>query len=105
MFPSLGARRDCSLSLARYMLLHHFKMDARIMETVCDLLRTATSFALLFSIAVFGIAPCQAEDLQEIVRRATAAIQSDWDADPNYAYIERDEVQKNDKTTSKPRSS
>jgi hypothetical protein len=44
---------------------------------------------------------CYAADLDEIVRRATATLQSDWAADPDYAYVERDEVRKNDKVTSK----
>lgn len=34
-------------------------------------------------------------DLQEIVQRGTAMIQSDWAADPDYAYIERDATLKN----------
>lgn len=50
--------------------------------------------------------PCQAwqsanEPLQEIVRRATATLRSDWAADPDYAYVEKDEVQKNGRMTSK----
>src|ERR1700689_2596142 len=45
--------------------------------------------------------PCRAADLEEIVRRATATLQSDWSADADYAYIERDEVQKNGTVTSK----
>ena len=40
-------------------------------------------------------------DLQEIIRRGTDAINADWAADPDYAYIERDETQKNGKVTSK----
>jgi len=44
---------------------------------------------------------CQAADLPEIIRRGTAAIQSDWTADAEYAYVERDEVQKDEKQTSK----
>lgn len=44
---------------------------------------------------------CHAADLQEIVERATAMIQSDWAADPDYAYVERDETVKSGKTTSK----
>jgi hypothetical protein len=45
--------------------------------------------------------PCGAADLQEIVSRVTATLQSDWAADPDYAYVERDEVQKNETVTSK----
>ena len=44
---------------------------------------------------------CRAADLEEIVRRATATLQSDWAADADYAYIERDEVQKNGTVTSR----
>ncbi len=42
-----------------------------------------------------------AADLQEIVRRGTAEIDADWAADSDYSYVERDEVQKDGKTTSK----
>jgi len=45
--------------------------------------------------------PCRAADLQEIVQRGTAMIQSDWAADPDYAYIEKDETQKGENLTSK----
>jgi len=51
----------------------------------------------------FGIAriPCRAAEVSEIVQRATAALNSDWASDPLYACIERDEVQKGEKVTSK----
>lgn len=42
-----------------------------------------------------------AADIEEIVRRGNATLQSDWAADQDYAYVERDEVLKNEKTTSK----
>jgi hypothetical protein len=45
--------------------------------------------------------PLFAADLQEIVQRGTATIQSDWAADPDYAYVERDETLKNGKMTSR----
>jgi hypothetical protein len=50
-----------------------------------------------------GIAgdPCRAADLSEIVQRATSALNSDWASDPLYACVEKDEVQKGEKTTSK----
>ena len=48
-----------------------------------------------------GRAHAAEADLQEIVRRGTAAIDADWAADPDYAYVERDETQKNGKLTSK----
>jgi hypothetical protein len=54
-------------------------------------------FGLLFCCA--GI--CCAADLREIVERATAAIHSDWAADPKYACVEKDETRKGDKATSK----
>ena len=57
------------------------------------------TFLLFYGISQ-GI-PCPAADLQEIVRRGTATLQSDWAADPDYAYVERDEVQKNENTTVK----
>ena len=40
-------------------------------------------------------------DFGEIVQRATAALKSDWASDPLYACVERDEVQKGEKVTSK----
>jgi hypothetical protein len=59
---------------------------------------------LLGSAASQGI-PCHAADvtadIKEIVRRGTATLQSDWAADPDYAYVERDEVLKNEKMTIK----
>ncbi len=42
-----------------------------------------------------------AADIEEIVRRGNATLQSDWAADQDYAYVERDEVLKNEKMTSK----
>ena len=50
---------------------------------------------------VSGILTVRAADLDDIVRRATAALKSDWAADPLYSYVEKDEVQKGDKVTSK----
>jgi hypothetical protein len=51
----------------------------------------------------FGIGrnACRAAELGEIVQRATAALNSDWASDPLYACVERDEVQKGEKVTSK----
>ena len=51
----------------------------------------------------FGIGrnPCRAAELGDIVQRATVALNADWASDPLYASIERDEVQKGDKQTSK----
>jgi hypothetical protein len=51
----------------------------------------------------FGTAhnPCRAAEVSEIVRRATAALNSDWASDPLYACVERDEVQKGERLTSK----
>lgn len=43
----------------------------------------------------------RAADLKEIVERGTAMIQSDWAADPDYAYVERDETVKGGKTTAR----
>jgi hypothetical protein len=44
--------------------------------------------------------PCHAADVEEIIRRGTATLQSDWAADPDYAYVERDQLQKHEKVTS-----
>jgi hypothetical protein len=48
-----------------------------------------------------GRVPASEADVQEIVRGGTAAIRSDWAADPDYAFVERDETEKNGKLTSK----
>ncbi len=48
-----------------------------------------------------GRARASEVDVQEIVRGGTAAIRSDWAADPDFAFVERDETQKNGKLTSK----
>src|ERR1700734_1762427 len=44
--------------------------------------------------------PCHAADVEEIIRRGSATLQSDWAADPYYAYVERDQLQKHEKVTS-----
>ncbi len=44
---------------------------------------------------------CRAADVNEIIQRATAALKSDWAADPWYACVEKDEVRKGEKVTSK----
>jgi hypothetical protein len=61
----------------------------------------STWLCLVFSCAGLLTPLCQAADLQEIVRRGTATLQSDWAADSDYAYVEKDEVQKHGKMTSK----
>jgi hypothetical protein len=50
---------------------------------------------------LFSGVACHGADLQEIIRGGTATIQSDWAADPDYAYVETDEGQENGKPTSK----
>lgn len=45
--------------------------------------------------------PLRAADLDEIVSRAAAVVKSDFAADADYAYIEKDEVLKNGRMTSK----
>jgi hypothetical protein len=62
--------------------------------------------AAFFACVFLPTLPCEAGQLvndpvQEIVRRANATLQSDWAADPNYAYVEREEIQKNGEVTSK----
>jgi hypothetical protein len=42
-----------------------------------------------------------AADVDEIVRRATAGLASDWAADPTYSSVERDETQNGKEVTSK----
>lgn len=49
----------------------------------------------------FGTLSCSAADLEEIIRRGSATLKSDWAADQNYAYVEKDEVQKHEKVTSR----
>jgi hypothetical protein len=50
---------------------------------------------------IFLTLPCCGADLEEIVSRGTATLKSDWAADADYAYVEKDEVEKGGKTTSK----
>src|ERR1700691_5735272 len=50
---------------------------------------------------IFLTLPCRGADLDEIVGRGTATLKSDWAADADYAYVEKDVVQKGDKTTSR----
>ena len=57
--------------------------------------------SLLLLAAVLQAPFSQAADLEEIVRRGAAVIHSDWAADPDYAYIERDEVRKSQGVSSK----
>lgn len=57
--------------------------------------------AKLVSALLLVCASVRGADLQEIVQRGTATIQSDWAADPDYAYVERDETVKSGRTTSK----
>jgi len=57
--------------------------------------------AVWFGFVCFGALSCSAADLQEIISRGSATLKSDWAADQNYAYVERDEVQKHEKVTSK----
>ncbi len=65
-------------------------------------MRSIANTAAFFFCAVASLIPrSQAADLQEIVRRGTAAIRSDWAADPDYAFVEKDETQKNGEWTSK----
>jgi hypothetical protein len=61
----------------------------------------AVWFCLAFGCAGAGTPLCRAADLQEIVARASETLKSDWAADADYAYVEKSEVQKNDKVTSK----
>src|ERR1700704_2712587 len=43
-------------------------------------------FTFLIICAAGFRVPCHGADLQEIIRRGTAAIKTDWAADPDYAY-------------------
>lgn len=58
-------------------------------------------FTIILSCSGIAPSPCLALDISEIVQRATAALNADWAADPLYAYLEKDEIQKGDKLTSK----
>ena len=53
------------------------------------------------SCSAFSWHLCRAEDANQIVERATAALKSDWAADSSYASIERDEALKHGRVTSK----
>jgi len=64
-------------------------------------MRQRTYWAFAAGFLFMGAVSSRAADPNEIVQRATAAFRSDWEADPSYACIEKDEVQKGDKLTSK----
>jgi hypothetical protein len=57
----------------------------------------ALSFCLVLGCA--GL--LEAADLEEIVSRGTATLKSDWAADADYAYVEKDELEKGGKITGK----
>jgi hypothetical protein len=59
--------------------------------------RTFVAPLLLIVSPGFGQTP----PVETIVKRAAAALQSDWAADPKYACVEKDETVKGGKTTSK----
>jgi len=63
--------------------------------------RMATWCCLALCCMSFRAPLSRGADLQEIVRQANATLQADWAADADYAYVERSEVQKNEKVTSK----
>jgi hypothetical protein len=50
---------------------------------------------------IFLTLPCCGADLAEIVSRGTATLKADWAADADYAFVEKDEVEKGGKRTSK----
>jgi hypothetical protein len=56
--------------------------------------RTVLWFGLVFC-AGLVTSPCRAQNLEEIVSRGSSTLKSDWGADESYAYVERDEAQKN----------
>lgn len=51
--------------------------------------------------ATFQNTSCHAAEVAEIVRGATVALRSDWAAAPDYAFLQRDEFQRNGKPASK----
>lgn len=63
--------------------------------------QTAFEYCLAISVAAVTGGQCRALDTNEIIEHATAALKADWAADPLYANVERDEIQKGGKSTSK----
>jgi len=57
--------------------------------------------ALGFCVVLGCAGLLRAADLEEIVSRGTATLKSDFAADPDYAYVEKDEVEKGGRTSSK----
>jgi hypothetical protein len=64
-------------------------------------MRQRAYWAFAAAFLFMGAVSSRAADPNEIVQRATATLRSDWAADPSYACIEKDEVQKGNKLTSK----
>ena len=82
------------------LMLRVSKEDGRS-SGIYALMRQRAYRAFAAGFLFMGAVSSRAADPNEIVQRATEAFRSDWAADPSYAYIERDEVQKGDKLTSK----
>lgn len=55
---------------------------------------------LLVISAAMQCTPCHAADVKEIVRGATIVLRSDWAVAPDYAFLQRDEFQRNGKPAS-----
>jgi hypothetical protein len=74
----------------------------RLSSSTCRLVLETTTLALL-AMCVCGRAmgQCQPEDIPAIIQRATTAMQSDWNAFPGYAFVERDEETSKHGTTVK----
>lgn len=56
---------------------------------------------LVLCSAAFPCAPCDAADVKEVVSGATIALRSGWVVAPDYAFIQRDEFERNGKQTTK----
>ncbi len=61
---------------------------------------TAVLLLIVSCMSVGGPASA-AVDVDDIVKRASDALRADWAADPSYACIERDQLRRGDKVTSK----
>lgn len=69
--------------------------------SLAGLLRASPQLRAGLIFLTLAVHCCYATDVEEIVQRATAAIKSDWAADPDYAYCETDETVKGEQSTRK----
>jgi hypothetical protein len=98
--PARDGKQSALATMAGGLMLRVSKEEGRS-SGIDALMRQRAYWAFAAGFLFMGAVSSRAAGPNEIFQRATAAFRSDWAADPSYAYIEKDEVQKGDKLTSK----